>query len=245
MKLNILSITVSGLAIIMSSIFAFEANRTNKKVNEKDYAITENLKYDLLELIATIRAMDFKAAISGHIEDLSYETECEALNQLMISPSFLLMLQAMPLKERQISELYFHFLASADKSPTISAVDIRYGCHYILDVLKDKVDIKDVLDITVIKAIHDLCDIESVVDSSYDTMNENAEEEKKVFESFIRFLFEKGVNDEDVNVFYYVLANDVDGLEAALKRGGNPKVTQGEIIERYRQYLEEFEKIGQ
>ncbi len=239
MQLEIISTIVSGLAIILSSYFAYIANRTNKKVNEKDYELSENLKYDILRIIATIRTMDFKAAISGQIKGISYSEESKVLNQLMISPSFLLMLQATPMEERQMIELYFHILAGAGNS-NIPADIIRRDCHYIIDVFKDKVNFKGVLDITIIKAIHNLCEIESVVDSSYEKAKATTDSKNGVFESFIQFLVEKGVGDEDVNVFYCLLTNDVEGLESALKRGGNPNVTQREILDRYPEYVNEF-----
>ena len=241
MQLEVISVIVSGLAIIMSSYFAFIANRTNKKVNQKDFEISENLKYDLLKLIATIRTMDFKAAISGHVPNISFATECESLNQLMISPSFLLMLQAIPEEERQMSEMYFHILSCCEKS-NIPLIIIRRDCHYILDTLKDKVDFKGVLDISVIKAIHNLCEIESVVDSSYSKSHETGNKQDSLFESFIDFLIEKGVKDEDVNVFHSIFHNDTDALKAALDNGGNPNVTQGDILKKYPTYLEDFNK---
>ena len=64
MILDLISIIVSGFAIIISSYFAQIANRMNKKVNEKDYEISEQLKYDLLKLVATLRFYDSKAALS-------------------------------------------------------------------------------------------------------------------------------------------------------------------------------------
>lgn len=239
MQLQIISIIVSGLALIASSYFAFMANRTNKKVNKKDFEISETLKYDILKIIATIRTLDFKAAISNLVPKTSYATECEALNQLMISPSFLLMLQSMPSEERQMTELYFHILSNAENTKTPNNI-IRRNCHYILEVLKSKVDFKGVLDISVIKAIHNLCEIESVVDSSYEKSQSNSENKDSLFEQFVHYLIEKGIKDEDLNVLYGVMTNDNKMLETALKNGGNPNVTQGEILKRYQSFVEDF-----
>jgi hypothetical protein len=244
MILDLISIIVSGFAIVISSYFAQMANRMNKKVNEKDYEISEQLKYDLLRLIATLRFYDSKAALSHLTKETLYDRECSSLADLMLSPSYLLLLQSINPEKRDDVELKFYILAN-NQDNALSVRDIRFFCHYILDIFKSDVDFKGVLDIDVINTLKSFCNIESFADAQYEKMQENkGNNESDEFERFIVFLTDNGVQDADVKLFDGVIKNDKDIVASALDEGAKTNVADKDIIKRYSSLYEQFKRMN-
>ena len=67
----------------------------NRKVNRKDYEISENLKYELLRLVAALRSLDAKAVISPHVEGkMDYTQEIGVISELRMSPGYLVFLHS-------------------------------------------------------------------------------------------------------------------------------------------------------
>ncbi|MCY3795237.1 MAG: hypothetical protein OXG51_12805, partial [Gammaproteobacteria bacterium] len=59
------------------------------------------------------------------------------------------------------------------------------------------------------------------------------------FAAFARYLKEDvRIDDPDLDVFWSVFKSNVQELENALDRGGNPNVTDNEIVRRYREHLD-------
>ena len=165
---------------------------------------------------------------------------------MMLSPSYLLLLQSINAEKRDDVELKFYILAN-NQDNSLQAGDIRFFCHYILDILKTDVDFKGVLDVDVINTLRGFCDIESFADAQYEKMKENrnaGNSKSDEFEQFIAFLVGNGINDADVKLFEGVIKNDKNLVSAALDGGANAKVTDKDIIDRYSSLYEQFKKMN-
>ena len=88
-------VALPSLALIVSGISFYLTNRMNKKVNKKDYEISENLKYEILKLIAALRSLDAKAVLSVHInQKIDYSPEIKIISDLRVSPGYLIFLHS-------------------------------------------------------------------------------------------------------------------------------------------------------
>ena len=131
-------IAIPVLALLVSGFSFYLTNRMNKKVNKKDYEISENLKYELLQLIAALRALDAKAVISPHVnEKVDYSQELQVISNLRMSPGYLVFLHAIDNdKDRFWVDFNIQYLSIIGHK--LPMQDIRMFSNRLLDLLKNK-----------------------------------------------------------------------------------------------------------
>jgi hypothetical protein len=137
--LTLLLAVFSLVALIFSGIAAYNANQTTKLVTSTDYKISENLKYDLLEMVAVLKSIDNKAmqyVITD--EKIDFSNEIESLNSIQMSPGYIVFLSLSTKDEKDrlrvesgIRALSDYFLVS--KCMTMS--EIRWQVRVVLEVL--------------------------------------------------------------------------------------------------------------
>lgn len=238
MQLDVISIIVSGTAIILSSYFAFIANRTNKKVNQKDFEISEELKYDLMKAIAVLRSYDLKAGLLAYYSEVSFDIEANALAVFLASPSYLLLIDAVSKEEREQVELCFHELASSKGN--LPAFKTREFCRHILEVVAKSVDFKNALDINVITVLHQFCELPSFVDSQYERIAQAQKTGELSLDNFAKFLIRCGVQDPNIDIIMCRINNDEKGALAAVQKGGSYHDAGGNLLRRYNQLYKLF-----
>lgn len=231
-------IAVPILALIVSGVSFYLTNRMSKKVNRKDYEISENLKYELLKLIAALRALDAKAVISPHITSkMDYSQEIQVITNLRMSPGYLVFLHSINNDEDRFwVDFNIQYLSVAGK--TMSMQDIRRFSNRLLNLLKDKTNLKGVLDLEVLELMQEFCEMKGTAPAYEEKTNEQNADNN--FRNLIVYLVEQGNDDPDVYVWYGVLNNDTEILKKAIENGGSPNTTQMEIVNRYKA---EFDKI--
>ena len=75
------------VALIISCVTFYLTNKTNKKVNRKDYEMSENVKYELLQLLATLESIKSKTLVAPHCKvRMNYSEEIATLRKLKVSP---------------------------------------------------------------------------------------------------------------------------------------------------------------
>lgn len=234
-----LQLTVSIIALIVSGVSFYLTNRMNKKVNKKDYEISENLKYELMKLIAALRSMDAKAVLTVHFKQkMDYSREIDILADLQTSPGYLLFLNSIENDdERMLLDTYMKILVIDGN--TMSKDDIRILTNKILDSIRYKANLKATLDIDVIALLNDLCTMRG-------TAPELSEKDKKpsaksqMFSMFIQHLVEQGNTDPNVLLFYAVFTENKDLVDEAIASGANPNTRDIELIKKYQKEYDDF-----
>lgn len=237
MIMNILEfigqIAVPALALIVSGLSFYLTNRMNKKVNRKDYEISENLKYELLKLIAALRALDAKAVMSPHVnKTMDYSQEIQVISNLRMSPGYLVFLHSINNDDDRFwIDFNIQLLSVVGKE--MSMQDIRKFSNRLLDLLKNKTNLQGILDLEVLDLMKEFCEMKGTAPEFNDNNSESSFDKK--FKTYIEALVKQGNSDPDVLVWYGVLFSDTEILEKALKDGGRPNITQEEIIKKYKQ----------
>ena len=230
-------IAVPVLALLVSGISFYLTNRMNKKVNKKDYEISENLKYEIMKLIAALRSMDAKAVLAPHFKQaMDYKQEIDILSQLQTSPGYLLFLHSVANDDdRMMLDLAMKMLIINGNS--MNRKDIRIFANRILNFIKNKTNFKDVLDIDVIALLDDLCDMRG---TSPEFDESTVKQDNVKLKDFFEYLIKNGNTDPDVLLFYSIFVNDKELTEKAINLGASLNVTDKELIERYKKEYNAF-----
>lgn len=230
-------IAVPVLALLVSGISFYLTNRMNKKVNKKDYEISENLKYEIMKLIAALRSMDAKAVLAPHFKQaMDYKQEIDILSQLQTSPGYLLFLHSVVNDDdRMMLDLAMKMLIINGNS--MNRKDIRIFANRILSFIKNKTNFKDVLDIDVIALLDDLCDMRG---TSPEFDESTVKQDNVKLKDFFEYLIKNGNTDPDVLLFYSIFVNDKELTEKAINLGASLNVTDKELIERYKKEYNAF-----
>ncbi len=233
-------IAVPALALIVSGISFYFTNRMNKKVNKKDYEISENLKYELLKLIAALRALDAKAVISPHIaSNVDYSQEIQVISNLRISPGYLVFLHSINNDDDRFwIDFNIQFLSIAGN--TMHIQEIRRFSNRLLDILKNKTNLRGIFDLEVLDLMNEFCEMKGTAPKFQETNIEDNSADK--FKSFIAHLVEKGNCDPNVLVWHGVLTNNTTLLKEALASGGKSNITQQDIINSYKDEFDRFQR---
>lgn len=212
------SISTLSLASFIVSVFALFASlativvtvRTNDKtnvlterLNSKEYQISENLKFDLIELVAVLRAIDSKAMTALFVDnyEIDYSNELQMLKNIQTRPGYLVFLHSIESdRERKKVEIYVqNFIDYFLSSPTTSSTDIRQQVHKILDYIGNA-DLKGSLNMDFEDLLNDLCLTETV----FHFRDEYVEvEHEERYCDFVRYLLHvKCYDDPDLEYFY-------------------------------------------
>lgn len=236
-------IGIPAVALIVSSISYYKTNRMSKKVNSKDYEISENLKYELMQLIAVLKSLDSKAALSPGLNvKADYLPEINEISKLVISPSYLVFLRSIDNeKDRSWVDLNIHYLVI--RGNEMSRSEVRQFSNRVLDLIKNTTSLKNTLNLDVFNLMKEFCDMKGAV-PKYE--EKEAKNDNEMFSLFLSYLRNNGVDDPDVNVFYGVVNGDEELLKQALNAGGNPNITDKAIIKKYKDlylsFIEELKK---
>ena len=235
----IAQIAVPVLALVISGVSFYLTNRMNKKVNKKDYEISENLKYELMKLIAALRSMDSKAVLQAHFNhQISYSKEIEILANLHTSPCYLLLLHSIKNDDaRMMMDVTMQILII--NGHALGVKDIRVFTNRILDYIKNEIDLQKAFDIDVITLLNNFCTMRGTAPELTEKDKQPTEQEQE-FRNFIKYLVEHGNSDPNVLMYYGLYINDHKVLEKALKSGANIKVKEIEIIKKYSQEYDAF-----
>lgn len=220
-----------ALALIISCVTFYFTNSMNKKVNKKDFEISENLKYEILRLIAALRSINAKSNLINSLPGrVNYNDEIKIINDLKLSPGFLLFLRAIRSDDERFW-LDLHIQLLTINSSRMSDAEINSIAGKTLNYLKSSTTLKEVLDIEVFELIKEFCDIKGAVPNYVEQKQDSKDD------AFIQFLTylkkDLGISDPDINLFIGAATNDAKLVEQALNDGANQKGTHIDIINKY------------
>ena len=194
---------VAIFALLLSCVTFYLTNRMNKKVNSKEFEITENIKYEILHLIAVLRAIDAKACLEPHTKDeINYSQELEEIAKIRTNPSFLYFLFTITKDDDRFwVQLNTNMLVVQGES--MSHSDLRMYSNRMLKLLKIyiKFDAANEKDLKLL--IPAFCEMKGL--APYEENHDKKTDLK--FNKLIDYLVKKGVKDPDVELFYGVMHN--------------------------------------
>lgn len=247
---NVISLVLAAISLvaIVLSYFSYKkSSQTAMKVSSKEHDISENLKYEVLKVISTIRALDTKATVGMSEKNGSdYSKEIEALIQLQLSPEYLLFLKSIKKDEdRLLMELRIRLLTQ----PSMPEKSIREWTHLIKEALENQVNLDEMVKQIVDdyhnnwnKLVKELCEMEGVF-SIYNNLNDKIIHE--INRVFLKYLVnDKAYNDPCVFFLYGIMINDVKMVKEAKERGVDESVTDNEIKQKYHTEYDEFLEIN-
>lgn len=170
---NTLSLILAGisfLAIVLSVVTFIQSSKITAKVHSKEYQINEDLKYSILQVIATVRSIDAKAAVGLDIEKEhshsivfkpDYSLEMEMITKLQSSPGYLIFLNSIEdTKERfQIESLFRNISMRIENYDNF---DIRRIAHMLMSHIEKGINKKLIKDENVYNQMTKLCKMEGV-----------------------------------------------------------------------------------
>lgn len=213
---------VSLVAIVLSFISYRESTKTNLRVNSKEYHIYEDLKYSLLQVIASVRSIDAKAAVAIDIEEETGESynpdyllEIDIITKLQSSPGYLIFLNSIKDANARLSiESIFRNMSM--KLNSFSNTFTRGAAHLMMKYIEENLNPKVINNKELYNLMLDLCEMEGVFTNlDYEKLVIDVDNDVK----FIAYLSEKGIDDPEINT-----------------------MNMKEIISRYHDYYEEFMK---
>ena len=255
---DVLQLSVAGLAVAISVATAFYAAKVSREVSSGDYASSERVKWETAKLLASLRSIATKgvhALIFKGKMDLTEEQE--SINEFINSPTAFAYYAWAGLKSDQAGQgvaekwrLLFYRLSqlSHSKDPH-GSVQLAVELEGTFDSLTEG-DLKIIVEYN-----SDL--IEGLANSKqgragdpmltvlHELLGEREAQEGENEELVMRQLaFLKGLalGDPDVDLALAVLQQDLDGAAGALARGGNMHAPIGEVLSRHKAQLARFEE---
>ena len=236
--LETIPMIISIISLVATLVIAIFTNKLNKKVNSRDYELSEKTKSDLLDLIATLRSIRMKIRFVSLMNDVRYNLseEIKRLNEIKLSSAYLYLMHSIKEKERQEKyDMYYQMLTTINVDNHIR--DVEIFSTRLLRIMKD-------VDIDVIVK-YKVQDVYKKFASGSGIEPENELESPKESDDIVEFaqwlIKEEGINDPDVLLWSSIDSKTPDGtkkLDEALKAGANVQCTDKMIKEKYaKQYV--------
>lgn len=249
MRIELISLFISFVALVFSTTLTLHSFKLQKLYQRFEHESKEKTKEDLLKILASLRLIVAKASITNYCKNLTFVEEKKAVQCFLVSVTWTAMQYSFFTTQKR-SLLWLHLLFILDSEDigvlAHSATEAEKELHGFierdgintLNALKE--DFRDVL-----VSFSDNKSTDEIMKLLYQTTEKKLIDKDKYFINFLYYIRDiVNISDYDVDLFIAVFENDISLLEKALNAGGNPHVTQGEILKKYNCYLSEFEKKG-
>lgn len=228
----------SLVALIISGITSYNANKTTKMVSSQEYQMKENLKYELLKVITELKSIESKITVEPALQ-VDFYQEFASISQLRTSPGYLLLLHSIKNEEDRFELdknmlLLINSIQFANTNKTLEYI------HNVLDILKGKADPNKVERMDMGELTRVFCEMK-IISPVYQLMGV---EETVLFKKFIEHLVEIKHNTDPIVLLYYgKYFNDREKGSQALDDGADTRISELDIINKYRDDYECFVPI--
>lgn len=183
---------------------SMKAEELTKKINSKEYQIYEDLKYSLLQVIASVRSIDAKAAVyldnlrDPHRENKlnqDFSQEIEIISKLQSTPGYLIFLHSIEdSKSRTTIESIFRNLSM--QIGYFDCSSIRAATHMLMNHIKSSINPALINNDEIYDLMIDLCTMDGVFTNfNYD----NVLKYKELSDKFVKYLESKGIEKYEVS----------------------------------------------
>ena len=157
---------MSFAAIVLSVFTYIQSTKTALKVNSKEYQMSENLKYEVLKMIADLRAIDAKAASPRVKGKVDYSEEISSLSRMQSSPGYLLLLHSIKDDKKRLDlEETIRFFTESRFDDNM----IREWCHRIIEILKTSTCLEKALKMNLDELVLELCEMKGILTNYEDS----------------------------------------------------------------------------
>jgi hypothetical protein len=252
------TLILSGLAIFFSIITAIYSGYLSVRLASSDYKAKEQVKEDTAKLLAALRSIMHKGALSSST-NYTIDISCEktVISEFMNSQTGFAYYSWVDEKNSDAQKkgtkseswrLFFLYLAELANSDDVYRAARRAADT---EILFDGITKKEISKIArfnsnLIIAIEKNSKnregniiIKAFVDSQKEKNSENSQSD---FVSMLNYLKGLGIKDPDIDMFLAVISNNVPALEEALKAGANPKTTDSALLNKYADKLKNYKK---
>lgn len=243
---------IALIAIAVSVWAAIKSARVSYQVSESGYQASENLLTDLAVLLAALRSVVTKGAVATqNPAPSSLDVELEAIRRFQTSTSGL----ALSLHAGRIGSagaqddvdsgrwrvLRMNFTGLTDIEVR-SAADNRRAGRLALDIERTIGTLNQAAIEAMRQEIKNLPNVLSSLSESrqrdillraFDEVFREREFDSDRGIERLRYLKNSGVTDPDVDMFIASVAGDEPALRDAFKRGADPHLSLGDVLERY------------
>lgn len=235
---DIMTIIISGLALIISIISGIFSHKQNYLINQYEFASKEKTKEDILQLLAALQLIIDKAIYAQLIEvDLTKEKE--VIKDFLFTDTWTT-IRYIKKDDDDIWKITLRFLVSLSNENIVNASeiarcleeDIIKICEYNLeDILKAKQDLKQNLNRFELGK-------ESNFNKEYfeKIFQDEDNRDQEIYNRLIYLKNEKGIQDYNIDMFIGILKKNGDMIANALQNGANAKLKITELLERYKDY---------
>lgn len=217
---SVFALFASLATIVVTVHMNNKTNELTERLNSKEYQISESLKYDIIELVSILRAIESKSFLARFVDDyeIDYSTELQMLKKIQTRPGYRVFLHSIDGdgNRHQIEILIQHFIDFYLTSPTTTSTEIGDQVQLILNEIGENTDLTSNLNMDFNDFIKDLCHIERMVPKEYDSL-----EHEERYCDFVQYLLVfKDYDDPDIE-YYYSYFCEMDTLRAmeAVKKG--------------------------
>lgn len=199
-KFNRASTIISALALIFAIFASYFSYKATMKVSSKEYEMSQNMKYDLVEMVTVLRSIDNKASLLSYTDNnIDFTTEIQSLKSIQSKPGYLVFLSLIEERSERLRVengmllLSDYFLVSTNTQKTI----IRAWVRGLLNIMEKYVDFDKSIEIDYSDVISKSCSKKTVlsktdIDSLY---LDNA----FLVRDFVYELKLEGVADPEIN----------------------------------------------
>ena len=237
--------------------------RRSNQLAGSGFRAAESVKSDTAQLVAAIQGIIYKAAVwsqqdkaqrnsKDHAGYVDIKPEKASIQEFLNSATALAYYihadkKSMQAKERTEEWRTFFLkvveLVSAENpwSAGAIAVDLEKQLAGLsdADISEMSKSLENLPD--AINKLHDFNQQDIVVQTITSVVEERAPSDPKEFERFVKFLRDQGVKDPDVDLFWATFRNDTTLLQNALGAGANPRVTDRQVVSRYKDMWTQFD----
>ena len=224
-KFNRASTIISAIALVFAIFAAYFSYKATMKVSSKEYEMSQNMKNDLVEMMAALRSIDDKAALSKYEwREYDFTNEWQLLSDIQTRPGYLVFLYLLHNDsdraeiEKGLKTLTGDYLVSKKASMT----DIRSQAERIMKVLdyhhdltsKDAIVFDTMLQFMLKARNYDAVEVGDVL-REHDTRRKE----------FLEKLMREGFEDPNIRYYYYTFVVPDSALAHQAREAGAFPIT--------------------
>lgn len=218
--LKIVNTSFSACAIIISIIAIVSSHRATMKVSSKEYEMSQNMKSDLVELVAALRSIDDKAAMSkSEWKEYDFSSELKLLNDIQSRPGYQCVLYFLQNGsdrfevENGLKTLTCVYLASNKASMT----EIRSQADRIMKVLGYHPNLMSIKVIEFEKILQFMLNARNYPEVEVGDVLREHESRRK---DFLEKLMREGYEDPNIPYYYYTFIVPDSALAIQAREAG-------------------------
>lgn len=234
--IDIITIIISTIAILISII----TYKQNYYINQYEFASKEKTKEDILKLLAALHLIIDKA-MYNHLMSLDFDKEKEIIKDFLLSDTWVTIKYIIKDNEIQLVRITAKFmlliynsdLKQAGEMALILEKDINKICDENLDsIFKEKEKIKK--NLRKLKFGEESEFNKEWYEKLSNIRNNNNDE---LCNKLLYLKYEKNIQDCNIDMFIGVMTGNTELVGNALNNGADVKITIGEVLEKYKDFL--------